>query len=121
LVADAPATARPLPGNSRFQIRYRIHATGSARVLINQCYFPGWQVAIDAATVPDETLRSSLTTDGRLKLIVPAGATVEAFYDGPPGWRTRIVVIAVCTVAFVAMCLWLDRRLKGSTSSPGSK
>lgn len=110
-VVEAPAPVRlePSAGNSLYHLRYTVRTPAPATVTINQLFFPGWRVLLDDTPVAGETLRRRLTPDGRMVVAVPEGVhRLEAYYDGPPGWRPRVAVSGLVVALFAAA--WLRER-----------
>jgi hypothetical protein len=100
--ADPNVTIKALPGNSPFRLQYQVKASSPSLALIHQIYFPGWRVLLDGKDIPASILEKLATPDGRLGLFLPAGNyRLEAFYDGPLGWRevNSSVAIILLTVA----------------------
>lgn len=124
------ASVTPLEGNSSFRVRCSVATpdTGPKEALLNQLYFPGWRVWLDGKEVPAGDLERFLLPDGRMRLFLPATAVceLEAWYDGPPGWRLRSVLAILVIAAWVAFQFVLARRLRTppaaspTTPSPNS-
>lgn len=81
-------------------------------VLINQFYLPGWKILVDGKLVPhsgrpaddEDKLVWGPGKNGRIRLNFPTPGVyeVEAWYDGPPGWMLRNLLILIFTVALIA-------------------
>lgn len=100
-------------GNSPYFISCRITPEASpAEVIVNQFYFPGWRVRLNGMEMPDERLRNQLTPDGRIRVIIPSTESyhLEAWYDGPPHWRMRSVLVALILCAFALFRMRMHRR-----------
>jgi hypothetical protein len=98
------AAVEPLDGNDLYRIEVLVTASQPAGVRINQLYFPGWRVLVDGRDVAPTTLEQELHDDGRIMVAVPPGShRLEAFYDGPPGWRLRNTAIALVLLGFAAL------------------
>lgn len=86
-------------------------AAGGAAV-IRQLYFPGWRVEINDRAVPDETLRADLRPDGQMAVGLPPGTgRIEAYYDGPPGWRARIAITLAGIASALVGVVWWHRKV----------
>ena len=106
-------------GVSRHRLRYRI--VGPAQtVALRQLWLPGWVVRRDGERVPEEELRTSLASDGRIRVAVPAGETVlEAHYGRPPGAGLASGIAALGLSAWIAL-LGFERRARPRPRSRGS-
>jgi hypothetical protein len=102
------------PGHTPYRIRLDVLLTGSGAVRVNQLYFPGWRVRVDGRDVqwalgrrPGGDPTARLTRDGCIRIDLPTAGShlVEAWYDGPPGWRVRNAAVAAA-VAVLAWVLW---------------
>jgi hypothetical protein len=104
MVLGSPGTTtHRLPGDSPYRISYRIDAHDGGAALVNQLYLPGWRAVVNGVVMPRALLEKYLTVDGRMVVPVPAGSTtVEAWYDGPPGWPLRDLVILLGMAAYLA-------------------
>ena len=73
-----------------------------------QIYFPGWKVFLDGQPVPSEELEGNLNEIGLMTvpLAVPGRYVLEAYYEGPPGWQVRDLLIALVLFAVVGFSLW---------------
>jgi len=101
------ASAVPMEGSSKFRLDYAIDAATSSAVLINQLYLPGWSVLLDGSAVPDTVLRDGVLADGRITVSVgPGRHRLQAWYDGPPGWRWKLLAMLTMTGVFI---LWMFR------------
>ena len=112
LVAWSGAPLVPLPQDTPSHMRYRRADTSETTdATIHQLYLPGWRVAIDGRPIPREVLESTLTADGDMTVRMRPGARdLEAYYDGPPGWRLRAVLCALGLAAFLTLCIREQRR-----------
>ena len=82
---------RFLPGHGPHHIAAEVDVRAPAELVINQLYFPGWQVRLDGRTLSPEALAAALRPDGLIRVPVAHGAVqrVEARYAGPPGGMVR--------------------------------
>lgn len=121
LVAPADARLRALPSSTKWRLRYQFDASRRVIVAIRQFYLPGWRVEIDGKPVGESTLRSQLDPgDGTMRVAVPAGGhRLEAWYDGPPGWQRRNLVILIITLAGLCLFGYLDWCAAGGTKRRG--
>jgi len=107
LVLLSPGKTEALPRNNKFRIAYRVSTEGSATILINQLYLPGWKVLVDGKEVPRRTLERGLLADGRIQVRLSGGSRiVRAYYGGPPGWWLRDLIMALGVLAFLVRFLW---------------
>ncbi|MFC1657872.1 hypothetical protein ACFL1D_00650 [Candidatus Omnitrophota bacterium] len=118
LVLNPPGEIKEIKGNSKYRIRYQINCEVPTDVLINQVYMPGWRVIVDGEDIPASELERHLTIDGRMQfsLLPREEIIVQAFYDGPPGWRVRNLLIGVIFLGFAVFCCY-DRRQGKTTAS----
>lgn len=106
IMIDPPCQINELDGSNHYRMRYKITNAVSTEVVINQFYMPGWKVLVDGQDLCAKDLEGGLSEDGRIKFTLPGGKShrIEAFYEGPPGWRTRNKIILILTFLFVAFC-----------------
>ncbi|HMH51177.1 MAG TPA: 6-pyruvoyl-tetrahydropterin synthase-related protein [Candidatus Acidoferrum sp.] len=106
-VLAGAASIVPGHASSRFRLDYAIDASVASTILVNQLYLPGWRVTVNGRDFSDATLREQVRPDGRIAVITgPGRYRLQAWYDGPPGWRARSVVMLVV----IGGCLlWLFR------------
>jgi hypothetical protein len=111
LVFNQPVTVRALEGNSQYRICYQVINKLPTDVMVNQIYIPGWKVRIDGKDIPTSKIEQNLTADGRMFFsISPIGShIVNAFYDGPPGWRMCNIVIIFLILGIVTFCGYDER------------
>jgi hypothetical protein len=112
-----------LPGNSKYHINCFVQKSGDSPLLrLNQVYFPGWRVLIDGKEVKDDALRKSCEPEGLLKVPMPADAqahSVEAWYDGPPHWRTYAIYAIAAILGIPALLAIAPfKRIPNPDSSP---
>lgn len=95
----------PNDGSSKFRLDHAVDGATASVVVINQLYLPGWRVVVDGRAVSDAALRKTLLADGRMAVSLGAGRhRLEAWYDGPPGWRWRLLaMLAICAGGLVAL------------------
>lgn len=107
---QAHASAAHTPHHIRFQI----DAGPQSLVRIEQIFLPGWTVKLDGTPLSEEQLRQSLSYDGRIQVYLHAGDShmIEAYYEGPPGWRWRDVGIGVFLAVFGLFCFSSEYRRK---------
>lgn len=99
------ASSMPMKGSSKFRLDYVIEAATSSAILINQLYLPGWRVSLDGRALSDAALRTNVLADGRIAVSMgPGRHRLQAWYDGPPGWRWK----TLCMLALIGVCIpWL--------------
>ncbi|NCY26814.1 MAG: hypothetical protein EBX37_18890, partial [Alphaproteobacteria bacterium] len=98
-------SAAPAPESSAHHLRLNIDVVNAPATLqIRQLYLPGWQLRINGQPHP-----ATPGDDGRLAAVLetPGAYTVEAWYEGPPGWGLRNAAIVLISMA----ALLLLRRL----------
>ncbi len=95
-------TAEEYADSSQFHMKFSISAQRTVKITVNQLYFPGWRVELDGARISDGKLRDDILPDGRMRVGIPSGEkhVLEAYYEGPPGWRTRNFIIALLFIAY---------------------
>jgi hypothetical protein len=104
----------PREGSSKFRLDYTIDVGTLSTIVINQLYLPGWRVVLDGTAVPDAALRDRILADGRIAVIMgPGRHRLQAMYDGPPGWRWRMLAMLPMTGISV---LWLFRKSRPKTA-----
>lgn len=104
---------RPQPLSSMFRLDYRLSGTAPVNVTINQIYLPGWMVTLNGLPLSLVELERRLLPDGRMRLALPPGDwQLQAWYDGPPGWRVRSVVLALfsCIAAIYWAYRWFGEK-----------
>lgn len=106
LKTDPPAVLEPLKGINRHQFHYHLKVNTNTSVLVNQLYFPGWKVMVNKNPISRKKLEEQLFKDGRMGFIPPKDEhSVETFYEDPPGWRIRNIIMVFSIVGFVFYCL----------------
>lgn len=94
-------------GSSKFRLDYVIDVVTSSTVLVNQLYLPGWRVSLNGRAVPDATLRDHVHPDGRIAVSLgPGRHRLQAWYDGPPGWRWKLLTMLTMAGGFI---VWMFR------------
>ncbi len=111
-----PAFSEPLSDNNRYRIHYRIKAPVDTFALINQLYLPGWRVLLNDAEIPPSELEKQLTRDGRMIVQIPIGENhlLNAYYDGPPGWKIRNFVIFTSILFFLSLQFFISKKQTNS-------
>jgi hypothetical protein len=112
IVGATPSAAiAKLQDSKPWRRRFRISAAAATRIALGQLYLPGWRIEIDGRPVPDAALRRNLRPDGLIRVTVPAGThTLEAWYEGPVGWRYRNAAIVGILLGLVMLLVALTRR-----------
>jgi hypothetical protein len=88
-------------------------------VTIQQLYLPGWRVALDGRRVPAAALERHVTPDGRMALPVGPGAHwIEAYYEGPPGWKGRGTVALAGVLGLIGLGVWERRAQPSALPAP---
>lgn len=123
-----------LPGSSPYHIHARVEITSSGKrkrrraappcIVLNQWYLKGWQVRMNGSPVAIEPRPTSDTPSATLQKnglirIVPGGEGVyklEAWYDGPPDWKLRNILIALALAA-TAVLIHLSPRIKRTNTT----
>lgn len=94
-------------------IEYELTCVKNDYFVLNQIYLPGWHVDIDGTPVSSKALEASLLRDGRQVLFLDAGKhQIKAFYEGPPEYQYRNLVIGVACIAFFIFVLFETRAKK---------
>ncbi len=100
-----------LSDHSNYLISARITTARESGVLLEQLYFPGWQVEVNGNDIADEELRAATTDDGRMLIPVSAGtSTIRAWYAGPPLGAVRLSLAAMAALGAAGWLWRLDRR-----------
>ncbi len=118
LLSKPPAEFKELKGNSPHRLRYQITHRFSANITINQIYMPGWRVIVDQTDVSSAELEKMLAEDGRMQFSLPPGGqhTIEAFYEGPPGWRMRNAAIAAFSLGIIFFSFYDEKKRRKKCS-----
>jgi len=100
---------------SSYQIHFTANTLTKSSLLINQMFFPGWEVRInnhaalnaDKANVSNNKTSWGIGDHGRIRVDLPDDAgsyDVQAWYDGPPDWEARnIVMILLASILSYAL------------------
>lgn len=113
--ATPPAIIAKLQNSKRWRRKYRVSAAAATTLTLGQLYLPGWRVEIDGRPVPGAVLRRALKADGLIRVAVPAGAHIlEAWYEGPVGWRFRNAGIVGILLGAVMLLVTLARRWRAA-------
>jgi len=121
IVLDPPGQIKELSGSNHYRMRYEITNAVPTQVVINQFYLPGWKVSVDGQAIRTKDLEEGISKDGRIKFALPIAKNhrLEAYYEGPPGWRTRNKIILILTFAFAVFCF--SSEIKRINSYDGSE
>lgn len=95
----------PSAESNKNHLRYTVDVKQPVVLRINQYYFPGWRVYLNGERVADEDLIKNLSADGLMQLQLPSGSnqSLEAYYDGPPGWQLINVFAFIPVLAFFVL------------------
>ena len=108
---DGPGDAVAAADSTRHRLHYTLRARAPVTAIIQQIHLPGWAVEVNSKRVSEPDLRRLLTPDGRMRVELPAGEhDIRAWYDGPPGWLWRNIVMAVAIILALAGVTALGRR-----------
>lgn len=96
------------PDSSDYLIHFTVTTASPSGVLINQMAFPGWEITINGSRAPFDTEAEH----GRIAipLATPGSYEIKAWYDGPPGWQQRDVMMALAILC-LAILLYRERRI----------
>lgn len=101
-------TAQKSPAHTDFQLDYQLSGGLPAVLTINQLYLPGWKIMVNNKKISRQDIERGILPDGRMQLALPPGEWhIQAWYDGPPGWKERNWLIAV--LCFIAAIYWSCR------------
>lgn len=104
---------KKMEGHSKFDIRYSITAFKPMKALVNQLYFPGMQIILDGTPLTANKIQKCLTYDGRVYLDIQPGAhTLEIYYEGPPGWKIRNIIIGLILLAYLIFLAKEDAKIR---------
>ncbi|MBY0408079.1 MAG: hypothetical protein K2Q01_10340, partial [Rickettsiales bacterium] len=84
-----------------FSARVSVSGALPAQVVINQFYFPGWEVEVNGQALSmqaeDGPARLKMGGSGRMLLVFGRNGDyfVRAFYAGPPHWRERNMAVVL--------------------------
>jgi hypothetical protein len=72
------------------------------------------KVTLAGSSAPATRVVPDLLADGRMTVILPADSlgVLEAYYDGPPGWRFHRAAVLLWFVGLSGVGLFLRRRGK---------
>jgi hypothetical protein len=115
-------TLREMPESTPYDFSYWIECRQPARMIVNQLYFPGWEVLVDGMPVSDATLRKDVGADGRMQLDSSPGThLVSASYAGPPGFGLRLAVCLAGVLSAILLYALTSRRIRpADTAASGS-
>lgn len=120
---DQTVVTHQNPGN-RQRMMFEVSHASSDRLILNQFYFPGWQVVVNDVQVTN--LADGKTPDGRIQIPVTGRgtSTVSAHYAGPPGeracWAIAFGLPSCCLLlGFAAGKMRAFRRSKMDTHVTG--
>ncbi|OGV34031.1 MAG: hypothetical protein A2020_01005 [Lentisphaerae bacterium GWF2_45_14] len=113
-ISERDGSATPAEGNTAFHIRYFLETSSPTTILINQLYFPGWQILVNGENAVSPDVNWKLLPDGRGCFALPPGEKyfISAEYEGPPGWRMRNFVIGLAIIAYLVI-FYLEYKRKG--------
>jgi hypothetical protein len=119
--AEGETLFHEVAGHSAYHINCWVGGRSGA-VVINQLYFPGWRVRLGGKDLSEEDLKQALLPDGRMRVpvIVADGEwrPLEAWYDGPPGWRIHCLLVALAIGGFAWFCVRERRALAALAARP---
>ncbi|MFA6294174.1 MAG: hypothetical protein WC637_20455 [Victivallales bacterium] len=112
LVSDLTCRIAEYPENNPHHMRYSISTEKPQLIMINQLYFPGWKIILGDRELDASTLLNHISKDGRIQIDVPAGENIylEAFYEGPPGWYARNMLIGIVFMLMLAAIMLEQRK-----------
>ena len=113
-MVEAPpgVEVHPRAGHGPYDIAVEVAVSGPVELVINQLYFPGWQVELNGQSLDSAELEKNLREDGRIRVKLaqsPARQLVEAHYSRPPGLVFRVAGVAL-GIMLLLFTGWLDRR-----------
>ena len=115
-ISNLDCKVSALPKNSKYHLRYSLSAKKPVKIRINQYYFPGWRVIVSGEQISDEILLKNLSEAGLIQFdLQPGTYKIEAYYDGPLGWRFINVAALVPLLLFLIMLIF-RLRVKNTTS-----
>jgi hypothetical protein len=121
VVTEPAAKVQFRPEHGPHHIAAEITAAGPTEVIIEQLYFPGWQVRVDGQSVSTSQLEQSLRPDGRIRLrldpVGPRPRLLEARYVGPPGAGLRWLGVLLGLALLVGLGRLERRHLRRAPSS----
>lgn len=99
------------PRHTPFMLEYQLSGDATTAITINQLYLPGWVVTVNGNRLEREDIERGLRPDGRMQVALPPGTwRIQAWYDGPPGWRMRDWSLLVLSA--MAAIYWTTRLRK---------
>jgi len=88
--------------NSEYIIECSLFSEQNADIIINQVYLPGWKIFINGTELENSEVAGNLEKDGRMKFMITNGeCRLLAYYDGPPGFAIRTILIALFLGAYM--------------------
>ena len=116
-IQTGSASVVPKEGSSKFRLDYVVDGATTSVLVINQLYLPGWRVLLDGSAVSEGALRDTVLSDGRIAVSIgPGRHRLEAWYDGPPGRRWRLLAMLAVGGGCVVLLLWPRRKATVSSS-----
>lgn len=91
-----------------FLLDYQLNGNTASAIIVNQLYLPGWAIAVNGKQMQRQDIERDLLPDGRMQINLPPGEwRIQAWYDGPLGWRARnMSILALC---FLVLIYWSFR------------
>jgi hypothetical protein len=104
-------------------IHFSISTPKPMKALINQLYFPGQQIILNGVPFSREQKEKYITQDGRTFIDIPAGANQEliVFYEGPPGWRLRNILIGIILIGYILFIYKESRKKTDESATHGQQ
>ncbi len=112
LVSDLTCRIAEYPESNPHHMRYSISSENPQLIMINQLYFPGWKIILGDRELTAAALLKHISDDGRIQIDMPAGENIylEAFYEGPPGWYARNILIGIVFMLMFAAIMFEHRK-----------
>ena len=114
LVSDLTSRIAEYPESDPHHMRYSISSEKPQLIMINQLYFPGWKIILGDKESDDASLLKDISRDGRIQIEIPAGENLylEAFYEGPPGWYARNMLIGIVFLSMLVAIMLEHRKYR---------
>jgi hypothetical protein len=88
-VSHTACKVTPDTNSNKYHLKYTVSTAKAVNLRINQYYFPGWRIFVSGKRINDDEIINDLPDSGLMQLSLNSGSnhTIEAYYDGPVGWR----------------------------------
>jgi len=92
-----------MPTHTPYLLDYQLKGDSASAIIINQLYLPGWTIVVNGQKMKRQEIERNLLPDGRMQVILSSGKwDIQAWYDGPLGWRVRnMFILTLCLIVLI--------------------